>query len=329
LAILIVSIPTLYYVFFDPWLFLKYNFYFHTKVFPRIADEDFRIKIAKEVFFQPQIVILVLGFYVGLMLESLKGWRKFLLSDELFLVLIILGFSIIHLFTATPFTQYFSAIIPLFVLSLLPLLEKVMEWPASFRTCLFVPFILVYLGFAGSLMNFELYSVGSLEPIWKLSDINSAVRSLKKYIRPGEYCLTWWPGYAFLLGCQSVPGMENHMREHAIYDGISWKTLNQYKMKPSEELVQDLGDGKYPFVIYGAYILNTPYKEYGDYLLSKNYHLEKEVKGVRLYTLNSPGVDPILESRDAAGRRFRLIGNRISAQHLSLQNFRPEGKSNR
>jgi hypothetical protein len=324
-AILLTSIPTLYHLLLDPHLFLKYNFYFHTKIFPRIANDEFRLKIAKDVFLKPQIVILVLGLYGGLMIESLKGWRKLLLSDEFFLAVVIFVFSAIHLFTATPFTQYFSAIVPLLVLGLLPVLGKVVEFSAAFRTCIFAPLIVVYLSCAQPIIHFELYSVGSINPLWELSNVKAAVQGLKKYISPGQSCLTWWPGYAFMLDCQSVPGMENHMREHAIYDGIPWRTLNEYKMRSGEEVVQDLDDGKYPFVIYGVYLLNTPYKEYSDYLLGENYRLEKEVGGVRLHTLRFPGVDPIIEGREwAAKSRFRIMGNRFSAQHLRLQKVRPE-----
>ncbi len=324
-AILLTSIPTLYYIFLDPQLFLRYNFYFHTKIFPRIASDEFRLTIAKNVFFQTQMVILMLGLYGGLLLESLKGWKKFIYSDQFFLAVVVLGFSLIHLFTATPFTQYFSAIIPLLIIALLPVLEKIVAFPASFRVCFLAPLVLVYLVFARPLFHFELDSIGSLNPLWKLDHIESAVRGLKKYIQPGEYCLTWWPGYAFLLNCQSVPGMENHMREHAIYNKISWKTLDKYKMRSGEEVIQDLSESKYPYVVYGVYLLNTPYKEYVDYLLDVNYRLEKQIKGVRLYVRRSPGVDPILEGGEWASReRVKMIGSRVPAEHLRLQKFRAD-----
>jgi 4-amino-4-deoxy-L-arabinose transferase and related glycosyltransferases of PMT family len=301
---LLSSLPTLWFFISDPHLFIQYNFLFHTRVFPRLADDAFRLKIARQVILEPQMAVLILGLYASVLLESLKGWKQLLRSDEFFVAVFVGLFFAVHLSTATPFTQYFSAIIPLMVLALLPALQSVLRYSSAFQACLMIPIFALYLLSAKPRIYFELYSVGSLEPQWELKNINATVRAVKATVKPGETCLTWWPGYAFMAGCQSVPRMENHMREHAINDRIPTQVLRAYKMKTAEEVVGDLAEKKYRVVIDGAYRLHSKLFVYTDYLLQENYRLMNQVKGVKLYVLQSRGDDQVVDAWAVAKKKY-------------------------
>lgn len=293
---LIASMPALYYLGRAPLLFLKYNLFFHTRIFPGIAGEDFRWGIAAQVLLEPQLLALLVAFYVGLILQSLKGWKSLSASDSFFIFVLLLAYYAIHLSTATPFTQYFSTVVPLLVIGTMPLLELTMRWNTSFRALVLVPVFAVYILGASRTLRNEMYSVGTLEPVWKISNIQSATAAIRRIVKPGETCLTWWPGYAALGGCASVPGMENHMRDHAILRGIPPRLLNEYKMLSSEQVLDLLASKKYRVVIDGAYRLNTPYNEYTEYILRENYSLKTQRGMARIYVRKGPG--------DSLGQKF-------------------------
>lgn len=316
-GLLLSSLPTLWFVTHDARLFFEYNFLYHTQIYPRMSSDEFRLKIARRTLWEPQMVLLLLGLYTSLLIESRKGWRELLRSDQFFVASIVVMFFAIHLSTATPFTQYFSAIIPLSVLAVLPALQWVSQYSSAFQTCLWVPVISIYLLAANPRIKDELHSVGSTDPEWRLANIEATVRAAKKVVKPGDYCLTWWPGYAFMVGCPSVPGMENHMREHAIYDGIPAETLLKYKMRPSEEVINDLSAGKYRVVIDGAYHLPTTFRDYTDYLLTQNYYLSRVLGTAKIYLLRSPGDDEVMDGKNAAQQRAkRKITTKLSRQNL-------------
>jgi hypothetical protein len=294
---LLSSLPTLYYLGLNFPLFLKYNLIFHTKVFPGLADQAFRVSIARQVLLEPQMIFLMALAYAGLVWRGRSGWGALLVSDEFFIGALLAVYFAIHLATATPFTQYFSTIIPLLVLSGVPVWEWTLRWGSSLRVLALAPVFIGYAAFCPGLMRQELYAVGSLEPQWRLGNIDAAVRMLKRFAKPGEICLTWWPGYAAMAGCESYPEMENHMREHAILRGVPARRLKEFKLLPDEELVAVLAEKKVRVVADGAYRLDTPYNEYAEYLLQENYRLRVKHGGVKIYT---PATDQEVELKRAA-----------------------------
>ena len=289
LGLLIASLPSLYYLSVAPQLFLKYNLIFHTRIFPGIAGEDFRWSIAAQVFFEPQLLALLVAFYAGLILQSLKGWKSLAYSDTFFIFILLAAYYAIHLSTATPFTQYFSTVVPLLVVGSIPLLEFPLRWNTALRVLVLTPLFVLYAAGASKTLWHEMHSVGTLEPVWRISNIQAASGAIRRLVKPGEACLTWWPGYAALGGCDSVPGMENHMRDHAILRGIGPKLLNDYKMLSGEQVIELLASQKYRVVIDGAYRLNTPYNEYAEYLLQENYRLRTKRGMAKIYTRKGPG----------------------------------------
>lgn len=289
LGLLIASLPALYYLSQAPTLFIKYNLFFHTRIFPGMAGDDFRWSIAYQVLLDPQLLALLVAFYVGLILRSLKGWSSLAVSDSFFIFVLLAAYYAIHLSTATPFTQYFSTVVPLLVVGTIPLLELTLVWNAGTRALVLVPIFALYAIAASSTLRNEMYSVGTLEPVWKISNVQTAVAAIRRVVKPGETCLTWWPGYAALSGCASVPGMENHMRDHAILRGIPQRLLNEYKMLSSEQVIDLLASKKYRVVIDGAYRLNTPYNEYAEYILKENYSLRTSRGMARIYVRKGSG----------------------------------------
>ncbi|MFO1463159.1 MAG: hypothetical protein U1F66_05235 [bacterium] len=318
LGLLLSGIPTFYYLALDSGLFVKYNLLFHTKIFPGISSREFRLSIAKQVLLQPQIFFLLVLGYAGLLIRGRDGWSRFLASDQFFIGLLVLAYFSIHLSAAMPFTQYFSAIVPLLVMATLPVWEWTLRITSSLRCLVVAPILVAYSAFAPKVFHHELYSVGSLEPQWKIQNINAAVNALRDFAKPGEVCLTWWPGYAAMAGCQSFPGMENHMREHAILRGISARKLKEYKLLPAEELVAALEDKKVNIVVDGAYRLTTPYDEYAEYLLHENYRLRFTRGGVRFYSLATPGELEVQErTRDVESKLHDLETGLVKKQVAS------------
>ncbi|HKX12592.1 MAG TPA: hypothetical protein VJP40_05520, partial [bacterium] len=308
LGLIVASLPSLYFLAASPQLFITYNLYFHTRIFPGVAADNFRWTIAAKVFLEPQVLILLVGFYAGLIWQSLKGWKSLVSSDTFFILMLLLAYFAIHLSTATPFTQYFSTIVPLLVVGTVPLLEKTLRWNVGLRILILGPLFVFYASGASKALWNEMYSVGTLNPVWKVANVQAASGAIRRIIKPGEPCLTWWPGYAVLGGCESVPGMENHMREHAILRGIPQRLLNDYKMISSEQLIDLLASRKYRVVVDGAYRLDTPYNEYAEYILQKNYILRAKRGLAKIYTIKASG--------DIWGEKF---DSRMSASLVASQ----------
>ncbi|KAB2842447.1 hypothetical protein F9K50_02030 [bacterium] len=285
MGLLLGLLPCLVFWYWTPELFWKYNLAFHTDVFPGVSAPSFRAQIAKSIFAAPQIAILFVLGYISLLRESQKGWEKLFFSDQLFLTALIALFFAIHLAAAMPFTQYFSAVIPWLALASLPLLELALRWGSAFRNLIFAPLAVGYIALAAPFYERELSFVGSLNPEWRLENILSAVKALKRIVKPGDSCLTWWPGYTALAGCQLPSGMENHMREHAILRGISSRKLKEYRLLPAEDLLVLLDEKKVRVVVDGAYRLQTPFDEFAEYLIQENYQVRSKRGGVKIYTL--------------------------------------------
>ncbi|GEM_PF-3850313 len=298
--ILLTSLPTLYYFFSDPQLFIRFNFTYHTHIFPGIASAETRLAIATWIFARLHFFILIALVQLGILYSisspfdspstssgSLRAGsftlHSFLKSDEGFISLLLLVFIAVHLSTAEPFTQYFSAMVPLMVMATLPFLEKMLVPLTSLKLKFLIPALILYLFTSTAQKGFEIYSVGSDDPFWKLSNIESTIRAVQKIVKPGDYCLTWWPGYAFMAGCQSVPGMENHMRTHAIDVGIPGHTLQEYKMMSDEKLSELLQENKYDILIDGAYHLKGPLTPQIEFMIWKNYHLIQKIEEVKIY----------------------------------------------
>ncbi len=274
---------TLYYFALDPGLFYQYNLEYHTKIFPGISEDAFRLGIAQTVFVEMQMFLLSILFLLGVWRAARRGWKEFFLSDEAFLAAAVGGFLLIHLMTATPFTQYFSAVVPLLVIGIAPVLQAGFARRRALCVAALVFAAFFYASAAKRVMNHEINSMGSDHSHWELRRISRAVRAAKRYLRPGEPCLTWWPGYAFLAGCPSAEGMENHMRSHAIDVGIPGDVLETYKMMSDERLLETLADRRYRVLIAGVYRLGSPYYRDIDRAILDNYRPARTEAGVTIY----------------------------------------------
>ena len=123
------------------------------------------------------------------------------------------------------------------------------------------------------------------QPGWRLKNVEHAVTRIRKKVPPGEYCLTWWPGYAFMAGCRSVSGMENHMRNHALEEGATGPVLENYKLLSDEALMEALEKQIYPFLIDGVYRRKSPFMGKIENLIAEKYQLVEEVAGVKIYAI--------------------------------------------
>ncbi len=285
--VVLATIPALYFFFRDPSLFLQYNLTYHQEVFPRVADAARRSQIARSTFLQPQTFLLVVLAQLGVLMTATRGGRKFLKSDEAFFAFVSAVFIAVHMAAAEPFTQYFSAIVPCLLLSGLPILDL---GTTVLRKAALATALLYYLFTARPLFEFEIRSMGSADYVWRVSNVVAAAKRAESLIRPGEPCITWWPGYAFMANCRSPKGMENHMRIFAINVGTPREQLREYGMLPDQDLYDLLASGEVRVVLDGAYHLPGPLGDSVRKLIRRKYRLVDQVGGVRIYLARSPRV---------------------------------------
>lgn len=282
-AVLITSLPTFYFFFSNPAQFIQFNFTYHTHVYPGIAPSGKRLEVAEAIFPQVQILLLLVLSQGGILLLFREPLRKALETDEALIAASLFLFILIHMSAAEPFTQYFSAMVPLLVMEALPVLKRIVSLRAARASVFLVPLLGVYLFYSIPLREKEINSMGSNSTFWELEKLEKVARTAETIIEPGEYCLTWWPGYAFMVHCRSIPGMENHMRNHAIEEGIPGEVVENYKMMSNETLMNVLEQRRYRVVIDGIYHKPGVLDEDIRHVLTKNYRLVKEVEGVRIY----------------------------------------------
>jgi len=289
-TVALVSLPAFLYFFSDPQLFIKYNLLYHTQVYPGIVSGERRLSTAQNLFLQMQVVLLFLAAQGSILLVIKRGWKKFLSSEEAFIGLLLLSFIVIHMASAEPYTQYFVSMVPLLLMLAVP----AFEWIWGHRKILSVPvvglFVFFYLSHARFGMNFEISSMLSNRPEWSLSNINKTVNILKKTVKPNEYCLTWWPGFAFMAGCRSVPGMENHMRNYGV-QRLNQQEMGDYKMLSDEDLYEMIRHKKYRVIIDSNYHIGSPLYDFIANQIDQNYiHAGRGVKvqydeGMKLFDL--------------------------------------------
>ena len=286
LALGITSIPTFYFFYSNPSRFIQYNLLYHLQIYPGLVNTHRRLITAQNVFLREQMILFLTSAALGLLIAGRKKWRDFFNTDTAVFGSLLICFIIIHMNSAEPYTQYFSAMVPWAMLAALPFFQSLAKWPRWAMVPVLVGFSLIFLSSMKPTLNFEVASMGSDNPLWELGNFRKSVAVAKKVIPPNQECLTWWPGYAFEAGCQSVPGMENHMRNHAIDVGVTGETLEQYQMMSEERLIEDLGEKKFPYIIEGVYRIRGPYADYIDYVMEENYHSVAQIKGVTIWASN-------------------------------------------
>jgi len=252
------SLPTFYYVFSDPAEFFRFNLKYHTEVYPGVVGMDRRAQTLGNLIGRAQFILLLAASQLAFISEMKTGILKFFKTDSGFLFIILGVFFLIHISSAEPYTQYFVAMVPLFLMFLAPYLEKIVTFKLRFAVPALGAFFLIYLSDARASMNFEIASMMSNRPEWSIKNVLAVAQKAKKIMLPGDTCVAWWPGYAFLAGCDTVPGMENHMRTYAI-DRMPEETVRKYKMLPDSELLNDIKFKKYRIVIDGVYHNFSPY----------------------------------------------------------------------
>lgn len=270
LIVALVSLPSFYYFFSDPKLFWQYNMLYHTHVYPGVVDGERRLATAQNLFLGLQIVLLFLAAQGSILLLIKKGWRKFISSDEAFLSLLLLFFIGIHMASAEPYTQYFVTMIPLLLMMSVPAIQEIWTQPKILSIPVITVFVILYLGNAKRTMNYEIASMLSDRPEWSLQNIQNTVKILKTTVKPGESCLTWWPGYAFMAGCSSVPGMENHMRNYGVQK-LTQQEMTDYKMLSDEDLYGIIKEGKYRVMVDGLYHIQSPLYKYISHQIEHHY----------------------------------------------------------
>jgi hypothetical protein len=216
------------------------------------------------------MVLLALGAQIALLLAIKKGRSHFLRSDEALIGVTTILFIIIHLGSAEPYTQYFVALVPLLLMLNISVLEALVRNPRVISIPALSCAFLLYLYSARADMNFEIASMTSDRPEWSIKSIQKISRALKRQVRPGETCLTWWPGFAFIAGCQSAPGMENHMRNYAVQK-ISGGQLKEYQMMSDEELLENIEEQKYRLIVDNVYHIESPRYAEIQTALKENY----------------------------------------------------------
>lgn len=270
LTVALISIPTFYYFYSDPQLFIRYNLQYHTQVYPGVVDSVHRMYTVENLIQQIQFLFLIAGAQGVILLFAKKKFQGFWNSDEFFILLLIFIYFATHMASAEPYTQYFVAVVPLLILLFIPLFEAGQNSSKVFVVPLVGIFLLIYLFQARPNMDFEIASMLSDRPEWKIENINRVVRRAKKVVKKGDSCLTWWPGFAFMIGCDSAPGMENHMRNYAV-QRLLGKELKAYKMMSDEELLAAIQNGKYHVIIDSLYHIDSPYYEDIRVALAQNY----------------------------------------------------------
>lgn len=321
-AVTLPSLPSLYFLYWDPVLFYQYNLNYHTQIYPGIADGEFRLSLAQVVFVETQMLLLIALFLGGLGLSCRKGWRALFHTDQFLLTCVAGIYILVHLKTATPFTQYFSTLIPPLILGTIPLLEWVLGKKKLLALAALAPALVIYVGATNRVLNHEINSMGSDNALWDLKKLQRAVVAIQGLVRPGEPCLTWWPGYAFLAGCVSVPGMENHMRNHAVEVGIPGRVLEEYKLMSEERLLDDLKARRYRVLIAGVYRLGSPFRKQVTRALLDNYRKVRKESGVEIFVARSAVDDvedaEILEGeiRETKRQRPPNIGVKTGARLL-------------
>lgn len=264
------SIPVLVFFFSDPALFWKYNFTYHTHVYPGVVGPERRLYTAQNLISHGQFLLLTIAAQVGVLLLGEKQGRQFFSQDEGLVAMTALLFLAIHMGSAEPYTQYFSAMIPLLILLSVPFFEALLSAPKSLAILGLGFFFITYLWDLRSSRDFEIASMLSNRPEWSQKNIHATVLRAKRILRAKEECLTWWPGYAFMAGCKSVPGMENHMRNYAV-QRLNAKEIEPYKMLTEEKLLEDLRNAKYRVIIDGVYHIDSPYYRDIQEAIAQNY----------------------------------------------------------
>lgn len=319
ISISLTSIPAAIYFLSDPGIFIKYNLLYHTQVYPGVVSGERRFSTIQNVFTQIQMILLVVLTQISFLFFLKKGWRKFVVKDEFFIFLLLLLFIVIHLSSAEPYTQYFVAMVPLILMFILPLFMKIISYPKLLAAPLLAVFFLFYLSSARGTRDFEIVSMASDRPEWELVNVLKTVDTLKKNIQPGEYCLTWWPGYAFMAGCQSVPGMENHMRNYAV-QRLGHEKLKEYKMMSDEELFANIREGKYRVMVDGLYHIESPLYEFlGEEIQA---HYIPEIMGLRIrYPDGEKLFDLIYEEafQTRRGKRKRKRAPRVGIKSRPIE----------
>jgi len=264
------SIPTLLLFLNDPALFIRYNLTYHTHVYPGVVDATRRLYTAENLLYQTQFLLLVIIAECGMLMGLKKLGSRYFSSDDGFVFISVLLFFAIHMSSAEPYTQYFVAIIPLLIFLTIPLLEYLLQRPMPLAIACLALFFVFYLRSARSYRDFEIISMLSDRPEWALKSIRTTALRAKRLLKPGEECLTWWPGYAFIAGCRSVPGMENHMRNYAVQRLVAGE-ITPYKLMTDETLLADLKSGKYRVIIDGVYHIDSPYYADIQAAIQENY----------------------------------------------------------
>ncbi|MDX1386084.1 MAG: glycosyltransferase family 39 protein [bacterium] len=270
LIVALTSFPTFFYFFSDPQLFWKYNMLYHTQVYPGVVGGSRRLSTAQNLFLQAQMILLLLAAQGTILLLIKRNWRKFLDSDESFISLLLIFFIAIHMASAEPYTQYFVTMVPLLVMLCVPIFQWIWAKPKILSLPVLLLFSIFYLGSARATMDFEVSSMLSHRPEWSLRNIQKTVQVIEETLKPGEACLTWWPGYAFMAGCRTVPGMENHMRNYGVQK-LNQQEMSDYKMLSDEDLFEILKEGKYRVLVDGVYHIESPLYKYIREQIQENY----------------------------------------------------------
>jgi len=264
------TIPVLLLFFSDPALFWKYNLVYHTHVYPGVVGPERRLYTAQNLLHQYQFLLLLVAAQIGILFTLKNSAAKFLTSDEGFLAVMALLFVAIHMGSAEPYTQYFSALVPFLILLAVPFFEGVLSLPKPLIAAGLVVFFLFYWRGAKASRDFEIASMLSNRPEWSIKSLRNTAFRARSVVKPGEPCLTWWPGYAFMAGCSSVPGMENHMRNYAV-QRLQGSEIEPYKMMTEERLLADIREGKYRVIIDGVYHIDSPYYHDIQEAIQENY----------------------------------------------------------
>lgn len=286
-VVTLTSLPTFYFLWKDPDQFIRFNLTYHTNIFPGVVGLEKRLVTAKNVFLPVQMALLLILAQLGVLIRARRGWKEFLNDDTSFWAASLLIFIAVHMASAEPFTQYFSAMVPLSILAGLPVLEGLRSRFRAWTILIFSVLLCVYLSGLRATHYFEIYSMGSMDSFWELKNLKAATWSAQRVIPKGVVCLTWWPGYAVMAGCRSASGMENHMRNHAIDVGIPGQTLEKYKMMSDERLIEDLSERRFPYLIEGVYRIRGPFSDYIDVIIQENYRLTTQANGVKIYQARS------------------------------------------
>lgn len=292
--------PNLFFLYSSFNNYLYDNLYYHINRSEFSLTHDIKQKIVtalrllgvksnENIYSVQSLLLICSNLYLIILL--LRRRKKIPLSVVLTIALIFICFL-----PSPVYLQYFSIIIPFFIVNIIHLINFYLEKPSilehnlSKTKYVFILLLVIYLSasfYESSIYYFGNKNIDSIgmkeDDNWAISTIKSVSSVIDQEIPKGEkYAFSWWPGYFVETIVLIFPSSENHFVFKAS-SSLSEEETKQFRLLSEKDVEEIINLKKVKLIVLGNWLIEPKRSFYKKLLIKNGFRKKEKILDCEIY----------------------------------------------